>query len=173
MAQALVFVKQLQTVCPVYLRHVALQFVASAENSVELVIAETYKPVVLYGAPVVYLADVRPHACAKAHVARLACGVEFAIGQVVRAEPPAGFPYGVHLAVASGVAVEQHLVVTGANEYAIPHDGGAKRAAMAVQDAFASLVDGYFHVFVLCHRVGVFMTPELRHGVLFPLNAGP
>ena len=105
MAHGHVVVEELEALGAVQFFHETREFFAAAEDLVEFVVPEADAVVVCDGAAVVYLADVGPHACAEAHVAGLASGVEHAAGQIEGAELLAGGAYGGDFSVAGGVVV--------------------------------------------------------------------
>ena len=134
----------------VKLGHVAGEFVAAAEDAVELVVTETYDAVVLDCAAVVDLADVGPHAGAEAHVAGLSGGVELAARKVEGAEHLACLADGIHLTVTGGVVVKEYAVVAAGNHLSVLYYNRSEGAAVMVGYAFTGLVDGHLHESVLC-----------------------
>lgn len=89
MLHCLVFIEKLQTGFAVKFLHKMSEFVSSTENLVEFVVAEANHTVVFDGATIINMVDVGPHTGAKAHVARLASGVQSAARQVESAQTPA------------------------------------------------------------------------------------
>ena len=151
--QGQVVLEQLQAFLAVNLCHVSVEFVAAAEDAVELVVAEAYHAVVGDVAAIVDLVDIGPHASAQAHVAGLSGGIELAAAQVESAKAAAGVAYGRHLAVAGGVVVAQDAVVAAPYYFSIFYYHGAEGASVPVLYAFTRFAYSEFHVFV--HRPNV------------------
>lgn len=145
-----VFLEEFQAGHAVQLCHEAGEFVAAAEDSVELVVTEADEAVVLDGATVVDLVDIGPHAGTEAHMAGLAGGVELTAGKVEGAKHLAGLADGVNFTVAGGIIGEEHLVVPAGNHFAVLDDNGTERPAVMVADALPGLVNGHLHELVFC-----------------------
>mmetsp|Transcript_67321 Transcript_67321/g.197647 ORF Transcript_67321/g.197647 Transcript_67321/m.197647 type:complete len:495 (+) Transcript_67321:426-1910(+) len=99
---------------------------------VDLVVEDlVVKAVLRRGVPVhadVDLAEARPLDGPPAHGARLAGGVEVAVGQVVGPERLARLLDRVHLGVPRGVLAVEHHVVRAGDDDAVPDDGAAEGA---------------------------------------------
>lgn len=146
-----VLIEKFKAQFPVRLGQVVPELVAARENVVELVVTEAYDSVVLYGASVIYLTDIRPHACAKAHVARLAGSIQRAAAQIVGTEGSAGLAYAVHLAVRRRIIVLQHGIVSPRNDFTILYYYGTERAAVMAENPLTGLRDRDFHIISMIH----------------------
>ena len=140
-------VEQLQAALPLDLTHKPFELIAASEDFVEFVVTEAYEAVVFNRAAVVNLVDIRPHAGAEAHMARLSGRVEGAARQVESLQTASCLPDGFNLAVGCRVVVQKHPVVPRGYDLSILDNDRSERPSVVIHNPFRSLVNRHLHIF--------------------------
>src|SRR5262249_18074266 len=101
---------------------------------------------------VIERAKSRPVDGAKAHRARLATRIDFAIRQMKSAELRTGAADGDDFGVGGGVAARGDLVAAFRHDDAVTHDHGSKWPTLVGGHAFQREIEGALHEIFIGHR---------------------
>ena len=81
-----IIIKKLQAGVTIQANEIIPQLIPPASQRIKRFVSETDQTVVLNGAAIIYLVDIRPQARKQAHGTRLTGGVQLTAGQVIGAK---------------------------------------------------------------------------------------